>query len=395
LIGFILNLSVLGIFNVFDPIGDAISDVEFTDIVFSEIRESPVREDSNIVIVNIGKLERAQLAMQINIINQFGPKAIGIDSFFSFPKDSAGDAALYNALSSVDNLVMASQLMEYNETYNRFDSLKKSFSWVAPPGNSGFANLFTNAAEQDRFKVCRTFPPGMKTKEDTVYAFAVELARILSPEKTERFLARRNEEEIINYKRNILSYDMSQISGQYTAIDVQDVFQLNFEPRIIKDKIVLFGFLGEDFYDKSWKDKFYTPLNVNYAGRSNPDMYGVVIHANIISMILDEDYLYQQSRWASIMWAIILCVINVYGFMIIYHRLPQWYDGLTKTIQLIEILLLLFVTVMSFHWFNYKLELTLATAVIALAGDSLEVYKGLIMNLFTKKGRKNIFRIQN
>jgi divalent metal cation (Fe/Co/Zn/Cd) transporter len=124
-------------------------------------------------------------------------------------------------------------------------------------------------------------------------------------------------------------------------------------------------------------------------------MYGVVIHANIISMILDEDYLYQQSRWASIMWAIILCVINVYGFMIIYHRLPQWYDGLTKTIQLIEILLLLFVTVMSFHWFNYKLELTLATAVIALAGDSLEVYKGLIMNLFTKKGRKNIFRIQN
>jgi CHASE2 domain-containing sensor protein len=260
LIGFILNLSVLGIFNVFDPIGDAISDVEFTDIVFSEIRESPVREDSNIVIVNIGKLERAQLAMQINIINQFGPKAIGIDSFFSFPKDSAGDAALYNALSSVDNLVMASQLMEYNETYNRFDSLKKSFSWVAPPGNSGFANLFTNAAEQDRFKVCRTFPPGMKTKEDTVYAFAVELARILSPEKTERFLARRNEEEIINYKRNILSYDMSQISGQYTAIDVQDVFQLNFEPRIIKDKIVLFGFLGEDFYDKSWKDKFYTPF---------------------------------------------------------------------------------------------------------------------------------------
>ncbi|NJM93588.1 MAG: CHASE2 domain-containing protein [Cytophagales bacterium] len=70
---------------------------------------------------------------------------------------------------------------------------------------------------------------------------------------------------------------------------------------------MIFGYLGESFNDVSWEDKFYTPLNKTYAGKANPDMYGVVIHANIVSMILNHDYVYTMAESTGVLVAIVLC----------------------------------------------------------------------------------------
>ncbi len=75
--------------------------------------------------------------------------------------------------------------------------------------------------------------------------------------------------------------------------------------------------------------------------------------------------------------------------------MPQWYDGITKSIQIIVVLLLLSINVFVFHWFNYKINLTLATIIVALAGDSLEVCYGLVKNMFSNTGRKLIFKVYN
>ena len=75
---FFVMWSLSGLFNAFeaiDPIGEALSDVEFSDIVYSKIREEPKGED-NLVIVNIGTLPRAAIAEQINIINKYNPFAL-------------------------------------------------------------------------------------------------------------------------------------------------------------------------------------------------------------------------------------------------------------------------------------------------------------------------------
>ncbi|MCK5704246.1 MAG: CHASE2 domain-containing protein, partial [Cyclobacteriaceae bacterium] len=226
-------------------------------------------------------------------------------------------------------------------------------------------------------------------------AFSVKMCELYNADKTKDFLKRTNEYEIINYRGNIMDFAQTKFGGRYTALDVSDVFQKRFTPDLIKGKIVLFGFMGDDFEDRSWEDKFYTPLNVKYAGRSNPDMFGVVIHANIISMILNQDFIGKQSLFSSVVTGLIICFLTVWLFTLIYKRLPQWYDGLTKTIQLFEVLLILTANVFIFHWFNYKSNLTLATIMVALAGDSLEVVYGLIKNLFTKGGRKLIFRVYN
>ncbi len=163
---------------------------------------------------------------------------------------------------------------------------------------------------------------------------------------------------------------------------------------MIKGKVVIFGYLGDDFFDTSWDDKFFTPLNKKYAGKANPDMYGPVIHANIVSMVLNEDYVDELGENRAIILGVIICFFNVVLFSWVYRRLPRWYDGITKLIQVFELMILTFLMVMFFYWFNFKLNLTYTLAAVALAGDSLEVYYGVIKNLFRRESRRQLFTIQ-
>ncbi len=383
----------LGQSSIFDPIGDAIGDVEFTDLVFSQLREDP-KVDTSIVLVNIGKLSRREIAREIEIINQYQPKVIGIDSYFwNLKKDSLGDEMLSKAFGHVKNLILASKLL-YNPKTQQYDSIQYS-NKLFLSDYTGFANVVTDATEQHQFKVNRMFAPKITIDGHTEYALSVEIASIYNPHVTQTFLDRNNDYETINYRGNIIDYGQTNYGGRFIALDIADVFQHNFTPEIIKDKIILLGYMGENFNEPSWEDKFYTPLNKKYAGRANPDMFGVVIHANIISMILNNDYINRQSQGSSTLWAIIITFTTVIGFTWIYKRLPEWYDGLTKTIQIIEVLLILTCNVFLFHWFSYKTDLTIATIAVALAGDSLEVCFGLLKNLFTRKGRRLIFKIHH
>ena len=395
---FIISLILLfqivrffGEFSLFDPIGDAIGDVEFTDLVFSEMREDP-SVDKNVVLVNIGELSRGEIARELQIINSYEPAVIGIDSYFwNLKEDSLGDKLLNHALSNIKNLVLVSQL-EYNYFTDEYDSVKFSDPFFNM-GVNGYANLETDALAQHSFKVCRSFPPKRIINGEEELAFSVKVVELYDERKARNFLSRNEEYEIINFRGNVMGYGQTNFGGRYAALDVYDVFQRKLEPEFIKGKIVLFGYLGDDFNDPSWEDKFFTPLNIKYAGKSNPDMFGLVVHANIISMIINEDYIGKQSQLSSIITALTICFATVIFFTWIYKRLPQWYDGLTKAIQVFIMLLLLTANIFIFHWFDYKTNLTLATILIALTGDSLEVAYGLIKNMFSRSGRKLVFRV--
>ena len=379
----------IGEFSLLDPIGDAIRDVEMTDLVFSQIRESP-KVDKNVVLVNIGNLSRREIAQQIRILNEYNPAVIGIDSyFFNLKEDSLGDMLLNGEFSDIKNLVLVSKL-EYDGKNETYDSIRYS-NPLFNHGQSGFANLETDAISQHQFKVCRSFPPRVTINGKEELSFSVKVCEMFDPETAMDFLKRENDYEIINYRGNIADFGQTNLGGRYIAMDVADVFQRKFTPDLLKGRIVLMGYMGDNFDDMSWEDKFYTPLNVKYAGRSNPDMFGVVIHANIVSMILNRDYIGKQSRIAGLITALTVCFITVYFFTVIYHRLPDWYDGLTKSIQVLVVVFIFTVNVFIFHWFNYKTNLTTATIMVALAGDSLEVCYGLIKNVFKKKNHKLVF----
>jgi CHASE2 domain-containing sensor protein len=396
----IFNISQFEIFDAFDPIGEALSDFESSDIAFSQIRDpEEVHANEDIVIVNISKpylVNRARLAQMVNNINKYEPKVIGIDMFFEHPKpDTLGDLALAEAYSKVKNLVMVTKFQENLETATNTWEIISNPMFISN-AHLGFANLNTEAAKQEDFKVCRSFPPSRVVDGEEAMAFAVQIANLVDPEKAQNFLKRNNEWETINYKGNIPDYHQAtRFGGKFAFLDWDDALEENFDPMMIKDKIIIFGETGENFFDTSWDDKFFTPLNNNYAGKTNPDMYGVVIHANIVGMILDEDPINEMPEWLDALLGIILCFVNIVVFSWVYRRLPRWYDGITKLIQLMELMVLFFIIIYLFAEYSFKVNLTFGLAAVALAGDGLEVFYGVVMNLFNRERRRQLFTIRN
>ncbi len=392
----IQNISTFRIFDALDPIGEALADMEMTDYAFSKLRD-PLPPDTSIVLVNMGPLDRSGIAEQLRIVDKFEPAVIGMDSFFkTYNEDTIGTMSLSFAIANLKSkLVMVSMVQqsdslseikageEVYDIYYRSDSMFR----VGDQVYEGIANLDTDARFQDDIKICRAFPPQRHiVGGDNHIAFAAQMAYQFDSTSLQPLLDRGNEFEIINYRGDFVNFfEEDKFSTRFYALDWDQVLREDFVPGLLKDKIVLFGYLGEEFGAAQWEDKFFTPLNPKIAGRANPDMFGPVIHANIVSMILNRDYVDSFSSFTENLMGVILCFLNVLLFSLIYRKMGAWYDGTTKLIQVIEVLLILFLIIYVFSWKSFKLELTVGLFAIALAGDLLEVYYGVIKNLFSKK----------
>lgn len=412
------KITQLNLFNAFDPIGQALADFELTDYAISNLRPDPLVEE-RVVLVNIGNLPRAGIAEELRIISKYKPRVIGIDSYFNCegglrdtvncPQllDTLGNLLLTNAIQEAGNVVLVSKLLQSTALYtsgvlNEYDSLEYSDAMFQQYAKAGFANLVTDAEYQDDVKDCRSFPPRMKVKGKEHLAFAVQMAMLYDSVKTKEFLGRNNEEELINYRGNVEMQDVRLASIKnkdlsttrypvmFFALDVDQVLREEFFPEMIRDKIVIFGFLGQYFGDPSWSDKFFTPLNKKVAGRANPDMFGVVIHANIVSMILNGDFINQLKEWHKYLIAFIFCYFNIALFFYINEKSPVWFDSLSLLIQVVQILLLSFGIVMIFAKYTFKLDLTLTLITIALAGPCFEFYDNVLTSWVRIWQRKRI-----
>jgi CHASE2 domain-containing sensor protein len=392
------EVSQLALFNAFDPIGQSLGDMEMTDITFSRLRQDP-EIDTNIVIINISNKPRALIAEQIRIISKYKPRVIGIDSFFNCPggiTDSLNCPAAYDTLSNLmfgsaieeaGNVVLVTKLLQsdsllnlYNGDIDIYDSLEHTDLMLRPNAYEGYASLETDAEHQEDLKSCRRFNPTIQAKGESLYAFSVRMAMLYDSAKTKKFLARNNYSEVINYRGNIYDpFGASEFPGRYYTLDWYQALDTNsFVPSMLKDKIVIMGFLGDDLSDTSWDDKFFTPLNKHYAGKTRPDMYGVVVHANIVSMILNEDYIDELAEWQQILIASLLCFLNVAVFIVINRKIPLWYDGLSILLQLVQIVVCTILMIYIFYWFNFKVNLTYTLAALALVGTCFELYEGVL-----------------
>ncbi len=399
-LGGIVEITDLKIFSAFDPLGQALGDMELTDIAFSQLREDP-ELDLRVVMVNISKLSRREIAQQINVISQYNPKVIGLDTFFNCPEnlrdtincpalaDVMGNYMLAKAIEDAGNVVVVTKVLQSDSLagtgiVDQYDSLERTDFEIRGSAQEGFANLETDADTQESFKACRSFVPRISLNGDTVFAFSVKLAMIYDSVKTEKFLARNNYSETINYRGNILDlHNASAFSGRYFALDWYQALDSEYVlPELIKDKIVILGYMGDDFDDTSWDDKLFTPLNKQYAGKTNPDMYGPVVHANIVSMILNEDYIDELADWQEWLIAIVLCFLNVALFWFIYERSPDWFDGVSVLLQLLQIILLSFLMIYFFNWYSFKVNLTISLGALAVVGTCFELYQSVILKIF-------------
>lgn len=399
------NATDMKIFSAFDPIGKALKDFELTDYAFSNLRPEPV-VDQRIVMVNIGVLTRREVAEQIRIISGYKPRVIAYDGFFNCegglrdsvncPQllDTLGNLLLSNAIQEAGNVVLATKLLQSDSLgqfdVDEYDSLELSDPMFRDFAiGEGYASLPTNATYQEDVKIVRSIYPKVNIGKKEALYFGVQIAMQYDSTKTKKFLARNNREELINFRGNIevmqlrlntLKNEETGTTNFKTMFYVVDTYQiLNQEvlPEMFKDNIVIMGYLGDYLGDPAWEDKFFTPLNKIVAGRANPDMFGPVVHANAVAMILNEDYVDQLPAWGPYMIAFVVCLLTIALFILIDTKLPYWFDALSVLIQLVEVLIISFLMIYAFAEWSLKLELSVAIGVSALVGPCYDIFKSV------------------
>ncbi|MGE5679920.1 MAG: CHASE2 domain-containing protein [Bacillota bacterium] len=357
-----------------NPIGNSIKDFDIYDVVFSKLRNEPPA-DTNIVLVNIGDLDRAGIAREINIINSCRPKVIGLDLFFLTDKEPEKDLLLKEAISRAKNLVIACKLEKYDPKLDRYDSLACSDKFLGRRTAIGFSNL----PEEDNsgYRTIRSFRSYAKYKSSFETAFALKIVEQVDKKYIKTLNKRNYDKELINYTGNL---------NKYYYLESSDLFSADFNRAILRDKIVLIGFMGIDPQTKTFEDIFFTPINERYAGRTFPDMYGVVINANIISMIMRGNYISVMPQWLSLIIAILMSFSSLLILMQIKKVYRDWFGAVYKLFIFTLTIMNMVIGVYIFNKFSYKINLTLTLVAIVIGPTCLDLYELFLKKkLFPKK----------
>ncbi|MCK9203042.1 MAG: CHASE2 domain-containing protein [Saccharofermentanaceae bacterium] len=378
-----ITVSALGLitFNItmFDPIKKALSDFNFSDLLYSRLSASKGTIDTNIVLVNIGHLNRSQIADEIALVRKNNPRIIGFDGFFSSRRDPVVDSALRIRFNEGDNMIMACFLTGKNELTGKFDSLETSDPYF-DNGRHGFVNL---GGADPMISTVRTFSPREVFRGETLFPLSGSAVRRFAPEAFRTLLERDNKREVINYRGN---------KDAYVAFDIDEIFDSASDLSVIRDKIVLMGYMGESFQGPpDLEDIYYTPMNQELSGRSRPDMYGVVIHANIVSMILAGDYINVMPTWQCILFSFILCYFYVIFITWLNTRNPLLFNVVYPVFLLLLNVLIIYVFFLIYKYFNCSINSGYFLAPILLYRTFLTYYERLLLVIDRRVKINSIF----
>lgn len=360
----ILIIPIILSLPIFLPIKNTIQDFQITDPTFSSIIDREIRSaDTNIVLINIEDISNIQLAFTIQTLNQFSPKAIGINTIIKNGENPLSDTILAETLHNTKNIILSTRIIKNTQT--NYNNIRSSSPIFLKDKNQGFSNLLINQ-DKKHFTV-RQFQTRYINNYDTLLPFAVKLAQIVDSTKVKELYQRNNETETINWSDFKLTYS-------FDAMDVVD--NPEYYGELVKNKIVLLGAFDPRKDDITYilQKRYFTPLNKHYSGRAFPDMYELEIHANIISMILHNNYFYTVPIYLTNLVAVILCFLNMLIFFYIRKRAEDWYELFSVILFVIQSLLLLFLTIVFFVFFKTELNLNLALLACAISSPIYEVY---------------------
>jgi CHASE2 domain-containing sensor protein len=378
--------------SISDPIEHALSDFQYTDLIFSTRHTS--LDDPRIVLVNIGQCEcyctgerRRKLIEKINLINSRGPKVIGLDVIFH-----TQDTSTYKTCPPVDTLfgetlartanVVSSFVFEY-DSKQQIKRIRTSDDVFHLNKMESFANL---PGEDDR--VARYFMPYAKYNGARYPAFATVLAFKADSAKLS---------EAFKYRDSLKSMLINYQYRNFEEIQLDSLYEGAAKLDSLRGKIVLLGYLGPDSAHLVLQDRHTTPMNSSFGGHSVPDMYGVEIHSNIISMLLDgKRALIWELPWY-LVWLIsfIICWGHILLFARFYIELSVFYHLSYKIMQLFSFFLFLGISVLLFVGCNIKLEPSVILLPIVLSVDVLYFFDGFMKWLYKKYKIDSYFRLHH
>jgi CHASE2 domain-containing sensor protein len=397
IISFILTflvsmLSQTSLFRFIFPETIALENFDYTDYVF-QLRKSD-KHSQDIVIVNIGNLKRRQIAEQVRILSKYQPKVIAINAFFdcigrrrdtvNCPQltDWEGNLALSDAIRAAGNVVLVNRPLA-KQVDGPIDSLRKSddifTDYALAQGHSHLGN--NNDAYQ---KTYRSFTPQLFTKNETFRSFAVEIAFAYDSISTSKFLSRKKTFEFINYTGDIFDLNGENSDARFYSLDTNDIFEETFTPESIKNKIVMLGFLGEFLGDRAVEDKLYTPLNDGGFNGEMPDMFGTVVQANVVQMIIDENWIDSMSEIGEYIFAFVVTFLHITVLLYTLNKWPAWFDAVAIALIPLQLLMYAYLRIYAFYYYAYKIELIVTLGCLTIASIVVSIFNAHVTNLFSK-----------
>ena len=369
---FIIMVKILPLPNMhfFDPMKLALKDFDFNDIAYSKLK-GPDSLDKRVVIINIGHAERDGLSYLIEKTASMHPKAIGLDAYFEGPKDHYKDSLLKAVFEKTNNLVAITRIEWDHHGEGTF--LKDFYDSLH--SLTGFGNLTGEEGGTMRY-----FSPYEKIADSVHYSFPAMLVKQFSPEAFGKLKKRHDHNEIINYTRR---------TQQYLIVEAEDLLNDNVDESAIKGKIALLGYISAD--ENDIEDKVFTPMNKKFAGKAIPDMNGIVVHANIISMILDHNYIKKLPSWINYLAAILIGWLHMSFFIRYYLENHIWFHLVAKFAQLLSAIFFVYLGIYLFSSHAVQLDMSLTLVVIVLAVDIIYFYEAFAVWMHKKFAYKTVF----
>lgn len=259
-------------------------DFQLPDLFAQIANNRPVRSfDDRIIIVNIGRNGRQEIAEGLSLLSLCEPKAVGVD--INFVEPSNDDSFLLESIENITNIVFPLELSptKDNGVFKIYD--KPFFYNDCENVKYGIVNLPVSA---ERGTV-REFAVDFPTDKGRIPSFVTALAEIANPEVVKRLKEHGSETGITSYH-----------SREFRIINLEDI-EKNADN--FTDKIVLIGALEDA------GDMHTTPIQTHVAG--------VMLHASALSTILDETWFERVPKSYDYILAIGLCLsimLIVYGF---------------------------------------------------------------------------------
>lgn len=362
----LLGLLVINI-SAFNPFVKAFKDFDFMNIYYSKIRTHQGTLDTNIVVVNVGHLKRDSIGLMLQKINEQSPKIIGFDIFIAEQKEKTSDSVLKQALEQTSCLVVASDI--------NGNGMAQYFG--------KYAKGYINFNGENSSSTTRSFCPFTDKKGNTDTSFTARILSFADTDKFKNLTVRKNQTEFIHFRGG---------HDKFRTYTPAEIFDTNSDLSLLKDKIILMGYAGSSFGEVvDLEDAHFTPMNPEVSGKSYPDMYGVYIHANILSIMLADDYIKIMSPWLAWVLAFILCYLHMIIFAFYFNEKTKWMHLVAKIIQLTTSVFLLWIEFLVFQYFNYKIDMLPAIVAIILSVDILYFYEGIIAYLKKKTKIKSHF----
>jgi CHASE2 domain-containing sensor protein len=321
------------------------------------------------------------MAELVSIIAKQKPKVIGFDVLYGSGMDlidTAGTQSLANILKIIDNDIFACGYRGRDE--NGLDVVEGQTPLFKPYIVEGLVN-FNISTDDPNAGTVRSYYPLTKINQNNQNFFGSLVASAwnkniaIDNSEVERFIrwyGYGNRVGVADSLTVFKTFDWSQIQNH------------EFETKDFKGKIVLLGLLGVTLEEGYVDDEFYTPLNSKTIGRSLPDMYGVEVHANIIKMIIEREFIF-HSHFVDVIYNYSLIIIFVFSLIWVYRKFEKQYSILSKIFLIVFIDALAFSAIGLFiqSGGSFKILIGRGLLIMLFLPDTLEFLEN---NLFSRIG---------